>query len=162
LSPVAKQSQAHRLQILAYQVVRSIPAPAFKNNFEERARSGIPFQIQLDEDNPFLIFCRQYFDPTVDIGFHLFVGVAYTVFCQYYRAVTRDFGERWILSQYEDALTSRTIETTRDGNYYPDFPVGFDIDRYCGTDLHIFHADEFTPAIQARLPKSVNVGERRE
>jgi hypothetical protein len=78
-----------------------------------------------------------------------------------YDAIAEELGYEQFLIEYDRALATRTIEREQDGVYYPDFPPGFDIDRYCGAALAIFFSLN-CPALQARLPTSVNVGERHE
>ena len=145
--------QGDMLHVCVNQILRGIKPGNWEDNFKQRLNSPYDFEILPNEDNPFLLFCRQHYSEAITgKSFHEWVLAVHK---KYEETIVNIEGtqmgfELRLLRRL--ALRNRTI-TGRFGPFansgcrgvsFPDFPPGFDPTLYSGPTNDPF-AGQYTP-----------------
>ena len=128
------------------QIICGIRPGNWENNFQLRLNSPNEFEILPNEDNPFLMFCRQYYNEVIfNDSFHNWVLAVHKYYEQWNVEINADWGNaKYVEDLREAALESKSI-AGRSGPYvadgirgvrFPDFPPGFDPELYSGPLLN--------------------------
>ena len=123
------------IQTVVRLTILGIRLGSFETNFEERLRSGIPFRPLVEEDNPFLLFCREFYSPLVERDYHSWVRLCWDGYIDQ----VRQYDPEDLARRRQRVLTDRCFR-----HIYPEphvvtasyhFPHGFPIDDYAGPSL---------------------------
>ena len=126
------QTSLHLMTVCVNQIIHGIKPGKWENNYREHLNSSYDFKILPNEDNPFLMFCRQYYSEVIfGESFHEWVLAVHQKYQESIEEINADDTKVHVVNFLRRRAREHQTITGREGPFaldgicavpFPDFP----------------------------------------